>query len=54
MASLRKAFADEYFLFCFVFLVFETRFLSPGTRSVDQVGLELTDICLLLPLECWY
>ncbi|CAH6888699.1 Scfd2 [Phodopus roborovskii] len=25
----------------------------PGTCSVDQVGLELTEICLPLPPECW-
>jgi hypothetical protein len=23
------------------------------THSVDQTGLELTEICLPLPLECW-
>jgi hypothetical protein len=25
----------------------------PGTCSVDQAGLELTEICLLLPSKCW-
>ena len=25
----------------------------PGTHSVDQAGLELTDIHLPLPPECW-
>ena len=25
----------------------------PGTSSVDQAGLELTEICLPLPPECW-
>jgi hypothetical protein len=24
-----------------------------GTRSVDQTGLELTEMCLPLPPECW-
>lgn len=26
----------------------------PGTCCVDQVSLELTDVCLLLPPECWH
>ena len=25
----------------------------PGTHSVDQASLELTEICLSLPPECW-
>jgi hypothetical protein len=25
----------------------------PRTHSVDQAGLELTEICLPLPPECW-
>ena len=25
----------------------------PGTHSVDKAGLGLTEICLLLPPECW-
>jgi hypothetical protein len=25
----------------------------PGTLSVDQCGLELTEICLRLPPDCW-
>ena len=25
----------------------------PGTRSLDQAGLELKDIFLFLPLQCW-
>ena len=35
----------------FLFLFFKSGFLSgcPGTRFVDQAGLKLTDICLLLP-----
>ena len=28
-------------------------FCCPGTHSVDQAGLELTEICLPLPPECW-
>ena len=42
----------------FVCLFFETGFLCsfgacPGTPSVDQAGLELTEIRLSLPSECW-
>ena len=29
------------------------RELAPGTLSVDKVGLELTEIYLILPSECW-
>jgi hypothetical protein len=27
---------------------------NPGTCSVDQAGLKLTGIHLLLPPKCWY
>lgn len=41
----------------FVVLFFETGFLfspaCPGTWSIDQTGLKLTEIQLSLPLECW-
>jgi hypothetical protein len=42
---------------CFV-LFYKTRFLCvppgfPGTHSVDQAGLEHTEICLPLPPKCW-
>ena len=46
-------------LFCFA-LLFNTGFLCVAlavlelrTGTVDQVGLELTEICLPLPPECW-
>lgn len=44
-------------LFCFVVVwFFKMGFVyspgCPGTPSVDQAGLELTGICLPLPLEC--
>jgi hypothetical protein len=25
----------------------------PGTHSAEQAGLELRDLCLILPPECW-
>jgi hypothetical protein len=43
------------FLFCFVVFQDGVSLCSPGcpgTCSVDQAGLELTEICLLLPSEC--
>ena len=45
-------------LWFFFFFFFETGFLCgfgtcPGTSSVDQAGLELTEIRLPLPPECW-
>ena len=44
--------------FLFLFLFFETGFLCvalicPGTRSVEQDGLELTEILLPLSPKCW-
>ena len=47
-----------YTLFCFVLFCFETGFLCgfvacPGISSVDQAGLELTEIRLPLLPECW-
>ena len=51
-------FFDFWVLFCFCFF-FLPRCASlcspgcPGTSSVDQAGLELTEICLPLPSECW-
>ena len=47
------------FLVFFFFLVFKTgfrcSFLEPVLELalVDQVGLELTEICLPLPPQCW-
>jgi hypothetical protein len=45
------------FFFCFVFCLFETNFLCsfgcPGAHSVNQAGLGLTEIHLLLPPKCW-
>ena len=46
-------------LLAFLFLFFfEIGFLCgfgacPGTHSVDQAGLKLTEICVPLPTECW-
>ena len=40
----------------YLFFSFETFFYSfecPGTHSVDHIGLELAEICLPLPPECW-
>ena len=55
-----KALWVPRFTFCFVYLFwfFKTGFLCsfracPGTHSIDQAGLELTEICLALPPECW-
>ena len=47
-----------FFFCCCCCLFFETEFLCsfrscPGTSSVDQAGLELTDVCLPLPPKCW-
>jgi hypothetical protein len=39
-----------FILFCFVF---ETRVLCVALADLDQAGLELTEIQLHLPLECW-
>ena len=46
-----------YFLFVFVFLFFKTGFLCsfgacPGTPSVYQASLKLTEIYLSLPSKC--
>ncbi|KAM7317276.1 hypothetical protein ACRRTK_023578 [Alexandromys fortis] len=46
------------FCCCCCCLFFEIGFLCgfgacPGTSSVDQAGLELTEIRLPLPPECW-
>ena len=57
-ASLRASFLSQAsFLLFFVFcLFFKTGFLcspgSPRTHSVDQAGLELTELHLPLPPEC--
>ena len=44
-------------MFCFVLFFSHTRFLCnpscPGTHSVDQAILKLTEIHLPLPPECW-
>ena len=47
-----------FLFFFFPFFFFKTGFLCsfgacPGTYLVDQAGLELTEICLSLPPECW-
>ena len=49
--------SNFFFVFCF-FWFFETGFLCsfgacPGTPFVDQAGLKLTEIGLLLPPKCW-
>jgi hypothetical protein len=46
------------YLFACLFVCLETDFSlcspsCPGPCSVDQAGLELTEICLPLPPECW-
>ena len=52
-------FFNFWVLFLCLFLVFQDRFslfsfgACPGTHSVDQAGLKLTEICLPLPPECW-
>ena len=40
-------------LFCFLRQGLSQSSDCPGTHYVDQVGLELTEICLPLPPECW-
>ena len=45
-------------LLCFVLFCFQDRVSlcspkCPGTHSVDQAGLELTEIHLPLPSKCW-
>ena len=54
------AFELQYLLFFFLsFFFFETGFLRSflvpvlELALVDQAGLELTEICLSLPPECW-
>ena len=49
-----------FVLFCFVLFCFvfpdRISLCSPGcpeTHSVDQAGLELTEIHMPLPLKCW-
>jgi hypothetical protein len=54
----RKGAIRALFLFFSFLLVFQDRaslcFLAcPGTSSVSQVDLELTEIHLALPPECW-
>jgi hypothetical protein len=46
------------FVCLFVFVLFLRQdlticFSCPGIHSVDHAGLEITDICLPLPSECW-
>jgi hypothetical protein len=41
------------FLFCFVLRQGFFSAVWPGTHSVDQAGLNLTEIHLPLPPECW-
>jgi hypothetical protein len=47
----------EILLLVFVVVVLRQGFSvclgCPGTHSVDQAGLELTEICLSLAPECW-
>lgn len=57
LLKLSNIFSALLFFFNFVF-VFETMFLCsfsacPGTSSVDQADLDLTEICLFWPPECW-
>jgi len=56
-AVLDSGFFFVVFFFLFVhFVLFETRSYClgwPGIHCVDQAGLELTEIHLLLPPQCW-
>lgn len=41
-------------MYIYTYIVFSRQdFLCPGTQSVNQDGLKLTEICLPLVLECW-
>ena len=56
--SLAEVCVLNSFLSFFFSSFFETVFLcsfgaSPGTHSIDQAGLDLTEICLSLPPVCW-
>jgi hypothetical protein len=54
--SLQSHLYTGLFVWSFVFqgrVVLPCSPLCPETCSVDQVDLELTEICLPLPPECW-